>query len=64
MNYQEIPYEKINTDTVRFKFGGNTFTLNLDDTMIISADNDGSITFDPKYVMEVDEKNQILRIEK
>ena len=60
---KEINYTKIDKDHVTFELSGNIFTINLDGADVVSADNDGSVTFDQRYIMEVDEENQILYIE-
>ena len=61
--HTEVTYKNKN-DNISFALEGNTFTLNPDDTMIVSSDNDGSVTFNPKSIIEMDEEKQLLYIEK
>lgn len=62
--YVEISYEKTgNEDEITFRYAGHQFTYTLDDGHPISADDDGSVIFDPKYILDVAEEDQILFIE-
>jgi len=63
-NYEEIDYQDAENDMITFDYAGHTFTLNPDDIHQVSADDDGSVVFDPRTILDVDEDNQILFIEK
>ena len=65
---KEISYEIISRDEdgdaiINFNYGGNSYTMPIDNDMPISADNDGSFTLDHRVIIEIDEENQILCIE-
>lgn len=52
---ETIKYTKISNETVSFNYSGHSFTINLDDPNIISSDDDGSATFDPAFIIGIDE---------
>jgi hypothetical protein len=65
---KEISYEIIDRDEdgdaiINFNYGGNSYTMPIDNDQPISADNDGSLILDHRVILEIDEEDQTLCIE-
>jgi hypothetical protein len=61
--YKELKYEKVDDEWIRFRAGNATFTMHIDSNHPVSGDDDGSATFDPREIIEMDEENQIMYVE-
>ncbi|MCP5006883.1 MAG: hypothetical protein GY941_23495 [Planctomycetes bacterium] len=63
--FNEVGYEipEDMDDMAIFSYSGHQFTMCLDSNEIVSADDDCSVTFNPRVVIDINEKNQILYIE-
>ena len=53
---QKIRYENVGLDMINVWIEGFSFTFNPKDTMLVSSDNFGDTTFNPKVIVDMDDE--------